>query len=59
MCFTYWKVGPKEIQRKDCHREAVDTLVVLPRFTKDVDELQSAEHQGEKTRNHEMLLLVP
>ena len=59
--FTYWKEGPKSFkthQGSDCHREAVDALVVLPRCTKDVGELQSAEHQAEKARNRKMLLLV-
>ena len=59
--FTYWKEGPKAFKKhqgSDCHREAVDALVVLPRCTKDVGELQSAEHRAEKARNREMLLLV-
>ena len=57
----YWKGGPiafKNHQRSNCHREAVEALVVLPRCTKDVGELQSAVHQAENARNHEMLLLV-
>ena len=49
--FTYWKEGPKAFKKhqgSDCHREAVDALVVLPQCTKDVGELQSAEHRAEK-----------
>ena len=45
--FTYWKEGPKAFKQhrgNDCHREAVDALVVLPQCTKDVGELMSAEH---------------
>ena len=59
--FTYWKEGPKAFKRhqgSDCHREAVDALIVLPLCTKDVGELQSQEHEAEKARNREMLLLV-
>ena len=42
--FTYWKEGHKAFKKhqgSDCHREAVDDLIVLPRCTKDVCELQS------------------
>ena len=59
--FKYWKEGPKSFKKhqgSDCHREAVDAIIVLPRCTKDVGELQSVEHRAEKTRNREMLLLV-
>ena len=59
--FTYCKEGRKffkKHQRSECHRQAVEALVVLPRCTNDVGELQSAEHQTEKTRNREMMLLV-
>ena len=59
--FTYWKKGPKVFKKhqgSDCHREDVDALVVLPRYTKDVGELQSAEHQAKTTRNHKILLLI-
>lgn len=48
----------KKHQASDCHREATNALVVLPWCTKDVGELQSAEHQAEKTWNRSMLLLV-
>ena len=56
-----WKEGPKLFkthQGSNWHREAVDALVVLLRCTKDVGELQSAEHQAEKAKNCKMLLLV-
>ena len=58
--FTYWKEGPKSFkihQDSDWDQKAVDALVVLPRCTKDVGELQSAEHQVEKAKNRKMLLL--
>ena len=45
--FAYWKEGPKAFKKhqgSDCHREAVDDLIVLPRCTKDVCELQSQLH---------------
>ena len=59
--FTYWKEGPKAFKKhqgSECHREAMEALVVLPRCTKDIGELQSAQHQAEKTQNRQMLLLV-
>ena len=59
--FTYWKEGPKSFkthQGSNWHREAVDALVVLLQCTKDVGELESAEHQAEKAKNCKMLLLV-
>ena len=59
--FTYWKEGPKAFKKhqgSDCHREAVDALVVLPQSTKDVGDLLSSEHQAEKARNRKMLLLI-
>ena len=57
----YWKEGPetfKTPQGSNCHHVAVDALVFLPRCTKDVDGLQSAEYQAEKAKNRKMLLLV-
>ena len=57
----YWKEGPKTFkthQGSDCHHVAVDALGFLPRWTKDVDGLQSAEYQAEKAKNRKMLLLV-
>ena len=59
--FSYWKEGPeafKKHQGSDCHHEAIDALVVLPRCTKDVGDLLSSEHQAEKTQNRDMLLLI-
>ena len=44
--FTYRKEGPKAFKKhqgSDCHREAVDALIVLPRCTKDVGELQLSQ----------------
>ena len=59
--FTYWKEGPKAFkkhQESECHREAVDALIILPHCIMDVGEQASVQHQVEKAVNHEMLLLV-
>ena len=59
--FTYWKEGPKAFkkhQESECHREAVDALIILPHCTMDVGEQASVQHQVEKAVNREMLLLV-
>ena len=44
-------VALKKHQGYDYHREAVNFFVVLPQCTKDVDELQSPEHQADKAQN--------
>ena len=57
--FTYLKEG--RLKRSRDIKEVivtVDAVIVLPQCTKDVGELQSQEHEAEKTRNREMLLLV-
>ena len=59
--FTYWKEGPKAYkkhQESECHREAVDALIILPHCTMDVGEQASVQHQVEKAVNREMPLLV-
>ena len=59
--FTYCKEGPKAFkkhQESECHREAVDALIILPHCTMDVGEQASVQHQVEKAVNREMLLLV-
>ena len=45
-------------QTSDCHREAVEVLLVLPQCTKDIAELQSAEHAAQKTLNCHMFMIV-
>ena len=59
--FTFWKEGPKAFKKhqvSECHREAVDTLIVLPRSTTDIAEQMSAQHKAEKAFNRQMLLVV-
>ena len=51
--FTYWKESTSAFRKhtaSDCHREAVEALVVLSSSTKDVGELHSAQHAVEKAR---------
>ena len=59
--FTYWKEDTcafKKHASSDCHREAVQALIVLPKSTYDVGELQNAEHATEKEKNRKMFMLV-
>ena len=52
--FTTWKYGPrasKKHQISDCHREAIETFVILPQCTRDVGELLSTKHEAEKPTN--------
>ena len=59
--FTDWKESTSAFRKhaaRDCHREAVETLVVLPSSTKDVGDLYSAQHAEEKAKNRKMLLLM-
>ena len=59
--FTYWKEGTSAFKKHaatECHREAVQALIVLPRCTRDVGELQSAEHAAEKVRNRRMFMIL-
>ena len=59
--YTYWKEATtalKKHQTSDCHREAVEILIVLPQCTKDIAELQSAEHAAQKTLNRHMFMIL-
>ena len=59
--FTYWKEGTTSFKKHtntECHREAVEALIVLPQCCKDVGELQSAEHAAEKARNRQVFMLI-
>ena len=59
--FTYWKEATTAFhkhQSSQCHREANEALIVLPKQTCDVGELLSREHQEEKATNRRMLLKV-
>jgi hypothetical protein len=52
--FTYWKRGPKTFKKhevSDCHCDAIDALVVLPRCMKDVGDLHNASREGTQLRN--------
>ena len=56
--FTYLKEATTAFhkhQSSQCHREANEALIVLPKQTCDVGELLSREHQGEKVTNRRML----
>ena len=59
--YTYWKEATSAFKKhmsSECHREAVESPINLPRCTKDVAELQNAEHAAEKARNRRMFLLI-
>ena len=59
--FTYWKEATtvfKKHMSSDCHRQAVEALIVLLKCTKDIGELQSAQHAAGKAKNQKMFLLV-
>lgn len=59
--FTYWKEGTSAFKKHtatECHREAIDALIVLPRCTQDVMEMQIAELAAEKAKNRKMFMLV-
>ena len=59
--YTYWKEATtafKKHQTSDSHREVVEMLLVLTQCTKDVAELQSAEHTAQKTLNRHMFMIL-
>ena len=60
--FTYWKEATtafKKHQASDCHREATEAVVLLPKqVLGDVGELLSLAHQEDKANNRRMLLKV-
>ena len=59
--FTYWKEATTAFEKhmsSDCHRKAVEALIVLPKCTKDIGELQNAQCAAEKAKNRKMFLLV-
>ena len=60
--FTYWKEATtafKKHQTSDCHREATEAVVLLPKqVLGDVGELLSLVHQEDKANNRRMLLKV-
>ena len=42
----------------DCHREAIEKVVTLPKVTKDVGEMLSKAHTKKKEDNRECLLTI-
>ena len=42
----------------DHYREAVEVLLVLPQYSKDITELESAEYASQKTLNCHMFVIV-
>jgi len=57
----YWKEATtafKKHQTSDCHREAVEALLVLPQCTKDIAESQDAEHVAQKVFNRHVFMIV-
>ncbi len=53
--YTYWKEATSAFnkhQASDCHREANEALIVLPKQIRgDIGELLSQQHQEEKATN--------
>ena len=60
--FTFWKEATTAFakhQASDCHREASEALILLPRQIQgDVGELLSQEHKEEKATNRKMFLKI-
>ena len=59
--FTYWKEATsafRKHQASDCHREANEAVVVLPKQTGNVGEMLSAELRDEKALNRKVFLTL-
>jgi len=59
--YTYWKevtTAFKKHKTSDCHHEAVEILLVLPQYTKDIADLQNVEHAVQKTHKRHMFIIV-
>jgi hypothetical protein len=59
--FTYWKEATtafRKHQSSDCHKEAIEAVVTLPKQVHDVGELLSKAHKEEKAMNRRMLLKI-
>ncbi len=57
----YWKeatVAFKKHQDSDCHREANEAIVFLPKMVGNVGEILSKQHMEEKAQNRKMFLRV-
>ena len=59
--FTYWKEATsafRKRQESDCHRDANEAVVVLPKQTGDIGELLSSGHWKEKASNRKVFLTL-
>ena len=59
--FAYWKdatIAFKKHASSDCHKEAVEVSIVLPRSCPDVGEMLSSQHSQQKKVNRECLLKI-
>ena len=59
--FAYWKdatIAFKKHASSDCHKEAVEVSIVLPRSCPDVGEMLSSHHSQQKKDNRECLLKI-
>ena len=58
---SYWKeatTASKKDMSSDCHLEVVEALIILPKCTKDIGELQCVQRAAESAKNLKMFLLV-
>jgi len=59
--FCYWKdatIAFKKHELSECHKEAVQVAIVLPRSCPDVGEMLSSQHAHQKKQNRECLLKI-
>lgn len=59
--FCNWKDATSKFRKhqdSDCHKEAVERKLKLPRETKDIGEVLSAAHSEEKTHNRQQMLTI-
>ena len=59
--FAYWKdatIAFKRHESSECHKEAVEVLIVLPCSCPDVGEMLSSQHSQQKRINRECLLTL-
>ena len=59
--FCYWKdatLAFKKHEKSDCHREAVQVSIVLPKSCEDVGDMLSSQYAQKKKHNRECLLRI-
>ena len=59
--FTNWKdaiLSFSKHETSECHKEAIDSMLVLPKTTRDIGEMLSAAHASEKKDNRQLLLKI-